>query len=315
MAMLQPSRLKAQAQSRLERVSYNPKTLVLIHAGISLGASLLVSVLNFILESGIAGTGGLSGMGMRSALTSAQAILELAIQVLSPFWNLGLLFAALGWARGENATPTHLLQGFRRFPTVLGLYFVQGGIYIALGIAVSYISSLLLAFTPFAAPYMEQMEILYGSSAEITPEMLTDLKTAMTPLLILFGVLFTVVAIPVACRLRFAQYAVMEGGSTVQSIVHSVRITKGNVLKMIRLDLSFWWFYLLQALTVVLCYGDQILPALGIVLPFADEVSFFLFYVLGIVAQCILLWQYQANLSTAYCLAYRALSPQPEDAA
>ena len=313
MVMLQPARLKDQAYSLLDTATYNPKKLVLLHAGVSLGASLLVSILNYILEFGIAQTGGLSGMGMRSVLTSAQAILELAAGVLLPFWNIGLLFAALSWARGRNATPYYLLQGFRRFSTILGLYFVQGGIYIALGIAVYYVSSVLFMLTPYSAPFMEQLESLYESATELTPQMMTELTTHMTPLLILFGVLFAAVAIPVAYRLRFAQYAIMEGSGTVASMVHSIRITKGSVLQIVKLDLSFWWFYLLQALTVAVCYCDQILPALGISLPFSEDVSFFLFYVLGIVAQCVLLWQYQANVSTTYCLAYRALDPQPEE--
>lgn len=313
MVILQPALLRTQAQKLLQKAAYNPKTLVLIHAGVSLGASLLVSVLNFLLEFGIAETGGLSGLGMRSVLTSVQAILELAVSVVLPFWNIGLLFAALSWARGENARPGQLLQGFRRAGTLLGFYFVQGGLYFVLGMAVYHASTVLLMFTPYAEPLMAQLERLYASSAQLTPEITQELLTVMKPLLILFGALFTVVAIPVAYRLRFAQYGVMEGSGAVRAIVHSVRITKGAVLQLVKLDLSFWWFYLLQALTVVLCYGDQILSALGITLPFSSQAAYFLFYCLGLALQCLLLWQCQAGISTAYCLAYRALAPQPEE--
>ena len=312
MAKLQSKLLRKQARSLLQTIPYRPKKLVLIHTGVSLGASLLLSILSYVLNLGIGQTGGLSGIGLRSVLASAQAVLELGVSLVLPFWNVGLLFAALRWANGENATPTHLLQGFRRFPALLGLSFVQGGLYLVLGMAVFYISSSLFLLTPYSDALMAQLAPLMeeGSADLLAAELMEAAGTSAIPLLALAAVLFAVVAIPMFYRLRFAPYAIMEGHGTVRSMVHSVRITKGSVLQLIKLDLSFWWFYLLQALTVALCYGDQILPALGITLPLSADLGFFLFYVLGIVTQLLLLWQCQARVSTAYCLAYRMLESQ-----
>ena len=46
-----------------------------IHAGISAGVALAVTLLYYLLEKGIAQTGGLAGMGMRSILQTAATLL------------------------------------------------------------------------------------------------------------------------------------------------------------------------------------------------------------------------------------------------
>ena len=51
--------LKTAAREALDGAAYNPTKLIVIHTAIALGASLLVTALNFILETRIADTGGL----------------------------------------------------------------------------------------------------------------------------------------------------------------------------------------------------------------------------------------------------------------
>jgi len=68
-----------------------------IHAGITAGVALMVTLLQLLLSQGIGNTGGLSGLGMRSLLQTAETVLSGANTVLMPFWNVGFLFAALLW--------------------------------------------------------------------------------------------------------------------------------------------------------------------------------------------------------------------------
>lgn len=312
--MLQSSDIRRQANARLQDVSGKPKKLVLIHTAIALGSSLLLTVITYLLSLLIDNTGGLGGLGLRSALATAQSVLELAVMIALPFWQVGILYAALQWTRGESANFGSLLQGFRRFGAVLGLQVLRGILFIALGMPLSYIATAIFMLTPLATPFLERMAPMMEQG--ITPQQLEDLITpeftaaamqAAIPLLIIFGILYIAVAIPVYYRIRFADFGVVDGLSAGRAMAKSFHITKGSCLQVLKIDLSFWWFYLLQILSVAVCYADTILPAVGISLPVSGVAAAFGFYAIGTVFQTVLLWQYEAKRVTVYALAYRAL--------
>ena len=318
METLKPSVLRQRAEESLQAAAYDPRRLVLIHTAVSLGSSLLVAVLNFILSQKIADTSGLAGMGLQTMLATVQGVLDTVVMLALPFWNISLLFAALQWVRREYAGPGCLLQGFRRLGGVIGIKFVTGIIYFALGTAVFYVSLTVFMMTPFSRPMMEVFEPYITESmtqeqlyALMTPELIAEASKHCVPALILFGVLFIIAAIPVFYRLRFAEFSVMDDTSAIGAVIKSFQMTRRNAFRVFRLDLQFWWFYLLQFLSVALCYGDTILPMLGITFPFSDEVAFFLFYVLGVLCQGVLLWLAQASVSATYGEAYRALDRTP----
>ena len=303
--------LRQQAEKRLDFAAYSPRQLVLIHTAVSLGASLVIGLLNLLFAQLIANTGGLGGMATRSMLETAQAVLELAVTIALPFWNIGLIRAALCWARGELAEPPTLLEGFRRMRSVLGVKLFSLLIFLGISMAVSYLGTMLFLFTPFSGSLIEALDpIMQGTlSTEslLNDETLTQLTTAAVPLMVFLGIVFAAIAIPVWYRIRFADFAVMDGNRSLFSMLHSFRITKKKALAVCKIDLRFWWFYLLQLLTVTLCYGDSILVALGVQLPISAELSYVLFYALGIVLQGLLLWWYQAKVSVTYALAYETL--------
>ena len=306
--------LRREADLRLATAPYSPRQLVLIHTAISLGASLLVGLLNLLFFQMIANTGGLSGLGTRSLLQTAQATLELAVTILLPFWNVGLVRASLCWARGETAEFPSLLEGFRRFRSVLGVKLLMGAIFLAICMAVSYIGTMLFMFTPFAGGLMEALDPIVQEAGSLDPEVLladetiAQIGSAAIPLMIFLGILFAALAIPAWYRMRFADFAVMDGNRSMFSLLQSFRITKKRALEVFRIDLRFWWFYVLQALCVALCYGDTILNSLGIQPPISAEVCYVLFYAVGLIAQGILLWYYQAQVSATYALAYEQLA-------
>ena len=311
---LHTSQLRRQAEERLEKVPYCPRKLVLIHAAVSLGVTLLSVLMSFLFSQMSLGDGGLSGMGQQAVLETVQVTLELAITFLLPFWNIGLIRAVLHWLKGEPATPRTLLEGFRRFGTVFGIKVMTGMAFFAFAMAAINIGSTLFLLTPFSNAYTTALEaILAEAETAMTPEMLMSpeimarLGNTMIPMLAICLVLFAVVAIPVFYRLRFVEFAAMEGGGAFMSFIESIRITRKCKWQLFKLDLSFWWFYLLQAFTVVLCYGADILGLMGVTLPLSPDLAFFLFYVLGLVGQLVLIWRCQAKISTTYGLAYEAL--------
>ena len=310
--MIQVSDLHRRAQACLAETGGNPKKLILFHTVIALGSSFLLTVINYVFSLLIADTGGLGGLSARSVLTTIQIGLELAVWIALPVWQAGLFYVALGWSNKEAASFSRLLQGFRRTSSVLGGLLLRGMVFFALSIPVCYVSSAIFALTPFSEPLLELlaplMEQPEQAEALLTDAFANAVTEAAIPLFILFAVLYIVVAIPFFCRLRFTDFAVMEGLTAGKALLKSLVITKGQFRQVLMLDLSFWWFYLLQALSVAICYGDAILSAAGIVLPLSPVVSSLLFLALGAVCQGVLLWQYEAKRVTAYALTYRSLS-------
>ena len=304
--------LHRQAKDLLREHGPAPKKLMLLHTAASLGATLLVTVIGFLLSREIADTGGLGGMATRSILSTVQSVLELAVIFLLPFWEIGILRAALNWRKGYPAGTGHLTEGFRRFGSVFSAKFWSGALYIAVGFAVFYFSMFFFLMTPWAKPVTDLLAPLTQATTTeqlqemLTPELIAQVKGNMLPLFILFGLLLAAVCIPLLYRMRFADFFVMEGDGGIKAIVGSFQLTRGNCLQLLKLDLHFWWFYLLQGLSVAVSYGDGLLSSVGVTLPFGPDGNFFLFYILGIVMQGILFWQYNSEKLTSYCLAFDA---------
>ena len=104
MEAFKPSVLRQQAGEALQNATYPPKKFVLIHTSVALGLTLLITALNFLLNQQIAQTGGLAGMGMRSILSTVQSVLEFAVNAALPFWEIGIVFAALCWVSRQPVT-------------------------------------------------------------------------------------------------------------------------------------------------------------------------------------------------------------------
>lgn len=310
--------LHRQAKDLLAKHGASPKKLVLLHTAASLGATLLTTTIGFLLSREIAGTGGLSGIATRSILSTIQSVLELAVIFLLPFWEIGIIRAALNWRRGYGADVGHLTDGFRRFSSVFTAKFWSGVIYIAVGFAIFYFSMFFFMMTPWAnaleAVYAQlpQVSTTEELLALMTPELTAQLAPAMIPMFIIFGLLFAAASIFLFYRMRFMDFFVMEGDGGIKAVVKSFQLTRGNCLQVLKLDLHFWWFYLLQGLSLVLCYGDALLTTFGITLPLGPDGNFFLFYILGIAMQTVLFWQFNAPRLTTYCLAFETFcAPEP----
>ena len=306
--------LHKEAKRRLAAVSVSPKKAALIHTAIALGCSLLLSIITYLLELWIDTTGGLQGIGTRNILISAQTFLTLAVSIALPIWQMGIFYTALKWTKEESVNFSHIAQGFRRFSPAIGIHALRSILFVVLGFAIGRIVLSVFLLTPFATPILELNETIAEQS--LTMEELSSLFTSeltsfdmytVLATMIIFGILYGMVALWVFYRLRFTSFCVMDGMSAGNALLKSLAISYKQVWQLLKLDLSFWWFYLLQMLTVVLCYGTEILAYVGIVLPLPGIVSTSMFYLLGILCQCGLLWQCEAHRVTTYALAYQTL--------
>ena len=315
MRLIESRKLKQQTMQQLSEASYDPKRLALIHAGIALAFSLVLTVINYLLSSGIAGTGGLDGIRTRSILMSAQSVLSLVLTVGMPFWEYGFVAAAMGYARKEQVSPRDLTRGFRQFGPLLRLMLLEAVLYMLIALLASQIASIVVAMTPLGNGTMEILETIeqspqFRQNGVLPEEMLLPLMQSMIPAFVGTGVLFVLIAVPVSYWLRLTRYMVLDGPRprVLMAMLLSRQIMRGNCMDYFKLDLSFWWYWLLQAGCSVLAFGDVLLPLIGVALPMSPEVSAFLFYGLKLVASLLLAWRWRGPVETTYALAYDTLT-------
>lgn len=306
--------LRQEAKNRLEQASFAPGKLVLIHSGITAGVLLLLTVINFILNNQMDSAGGLSGLGTRTMLATIQSVLETASTLAMPFWSMGYLFAVMGWMRREPVSFRTLLDGFRYFGPVLRLQLVKYLLFGGLAVICFYPAMIIFMLTPLANPLVETIEPLMTTMTDpqlllAEPGVAEAVSGATAPMLIIFVVLFLLVAAPMFYKLRMGDFALIENPrmGAFAALRKSRYLMRGNCINLLRLDLSFWWFYVLEVLLTVVCYGDMILPMLGIQLPFSSTVAFFLFYLLNLGGQVALYWWKRNCVMTTYAVAYEAL--------
>ena len=316
--------LVKEAKQAVAAASYSPKKLAALHTGISAAASLLVALLTYLLNTSIGDATGLDGIGTHAAMETAQSMLQLAFSILAPFWGLGFVAAALHLARQQQATPQTLLSGFRRWAPALRMLLLEGVIYFAITFAAVQLGSFLYMMTPFAAPLNQLLEQLAASGTADT--------AALTQLLLeldhgaLMGIFWSMIPfmalpalaiiVPVSYRLRMAQFILMDQPQVgaLFAIVLSFRLMKKNCLKLFVLDLRFWWFYALEVVVQILCYGDLLLPLVGVELGMDGVLASFLFYALALVGQTgLYVWQ-KPQVFTSYALFYDGLLPKEQPA-
>lgn len=299
-----------------QRVSNNQKKMVFIHTLISVGAMVLLTVADYLFMERINRTSGLAGMSTRANLETARVILQYLGIFLLPFWELGFTYAALEMARGQKVSTYDLKEGFRRFWPALRMMLLRLVLSFAAGIAAMQISLTTFMYTPMSDKLIELMKPFTEEGADVQAFFaqvpFSEISAAVLPVLIMFFTLFVGIMIPILYRTRLSEFVIMDkpGTGAFASLLGSNRLMKRNCFKLFRVDLQFWWYYLLQVLVVVLCYGNTLLQLAGIALPFTDEVSFFLFYGLYALCQLLLLTLFRGRVQTTYATIYDDLTKE-----
>jgi uncharacterized membrane protein len=299
--------LKYDADQTLQRADYPLRRLVLVHTAVALGISLLLALISYLLDSSISGGGGLSGLGTQAALSTAQIVLQIASVVVLPFWQAGLIFVAVSVVRGRTAEPGNLLEGFRRFVPVLTSSLMMGVQYTARIIVSVYLSSMLITLTPFAEPVLELSAML---QKDPTLDLMTVQVDGMVGFYVAMAVMFLLVCgvmvLPVFYRYRMVNYIIMDdqkiGG--MKAMLLSRIMMRQRRRKLFRLDLSFWWFYALELLLSVIPLGSELLPLIGMKLPFSGNGAYWILQLLCIVGQLGLYYAAKPKLETTYALCY-----------
>lgn len=300
--------LKKAARDALNAATYDPRKLILIHTAASAALSLGLSLVDHVLQLQIGGTGGLSGVGNRAILETVQLVLTVAQVIAVLFWQIGYVFVALQIGRWKEVGPQSLLEGFRKFGPVLRLQLSLGFMYTGIGLLCIYVGSTIFGMTPWAQPLVAAYES--GSEEAI----LAAIDACTVPMLAVTAAVALVLVVPYWFRLRMAEYALMDQPQmgAMLAIRKSRWMMRRNCIRLLKMDLSFWWFFVLETLVGVIAYGDALLPMFGITLPWSETVSYYVFLVLCYVAQIALYWWKGNEVQVTYALCYDALLPKEE---
>lgn len=297
--------LRSAAKNSLAQASYDPKKLILIHTGAMAALSLILALIDHVLNRQVGDTGGLSGIGARSILETVQTVLLIGQMVAIVFWQIGYVYASMRISRGEPAGPESLFEGFRRFGPVLRLRLITTLLYTGMAVFCAYIASVIVSYTPIVQPLVDAMEV---GTEEAAFAAMDEIALPVT------GVLLAVMLVimgPYYYRLRLAEYILLDDprGGAMMAIRTSRMMMRRNRIKLLKLDLGFWWFYLCEVLVMVVAYGDSILPMFGYSLPWSDTVSYYVFLVISYVFQLALYWWRGNEVRVTYAKFYEALLP------
>lgn len=317
MDIYNPSEVKKAAVRRLRDVQQGKKVAA-VYAGLTLGLSALVVLLTLVLELLIDQSGGLGGMGRRTVLISLQNILPVIAIPVNLCLELGYQAAMLRAARGQYVSPQTLRLGFDRFWVLLRCVLLESAILFGTCLGAIYLGSLIFMMSPFSDRAMALLQPVLDSATVLNPQMVLDsgvydqLMGAMAPAFVLCLVLAAVLAVPLAFRYRMAQYVIIDkpGIPAMMALRQSRYMMKGNTGKLLKLDISLWWYYGASLLARVLCYGDILLAMLGVRLPWSDTVSYYGFFAAYLAVQFAIYYFLRNRVETAYAIAYDSIRPK-----
>lgn len=311
--------LKKNAQERISAAEHSKK-IVLIYTGIVTVLALLVTAANYVLKLQIDQLGGLSNMGLRSVLSTIQSVLPMVQSAVILCLELGYLAAMLRIARQQYASEHTLKLGFDRFWVLLRYTILESCIVMMAGLAAFWIALQVYLLTPLSKAVMS-MVTPEMADPNVIMEMLQDaafaekITAAMMPLLVLFGILYAALFIPIHYSLRLSKYVIIDkpGQGAMFAIRESRKMMKGSRIRLFKLDVSLWWWYAISFGSMALCYGDMLLPMIGIQLPMSSEVSYFVFYGLFLVIQFVACFFLRNKVEVVYAQVYNALKPREKD--
>jgi len=303
-----------------QRLSSAPqeKRIVLIYTGLVLGANLLSVLLNYVLGLKIDQFTGLRGLSTRNTLSAIQTMLPLLQSVLVMCLDLGYLSAMLRIARGQYASPNGLRLGFDRFWVLLRSQIILGLFMVGISIVSIYASTMIYMITPLSNDTMALLTPLMTETSVLNPQILLDdatynqLLATMTPIFVIFGIVFFALYIPVSYRFRMTRYIIIDkpGIGAIAALRESRMMMRRKAIDLFKLDLHLWWYYAALIVSSLICYGDQILPMFGVEFPFSDELAYFLFYGAYWVIQSAIYCFLRNHIEVTYALAYDAIKPE-----
>ena len=138
------------------------------------------------------------------------------------------------------------------------------------------------------------------------PAVIAAVESCVLPAVLIFLGTYLLLSIPLFYRTRLADLALMENpkAGAFAAIHKSFALTKRNCKRLLKLDLSYWWYYLLSVLVIGIASADVLFP-----LPMDANTAFLVFYVLYLLAEFALRMWTLNRVQVSYILLYDDLTP------
>ena len=300
--------VKQTALQNLAESESNHKKLVLIHTGAILLLTFVLMIVDFLLSQKISTTGGLGSISTRTTLTTIQTGLRFAQFLVIPFWQVGYTFMTLQLAKKEPVSFKTLVEGFLRFGPVLRLFLLQLVLYVGLSIICINVTTMFMSTTA-ASSMVEALEAINQNTELTSDALLLAYGDALTPLILLFTAIYLTAYAVVNYIYRLAMFSLLDDEKTgaFAAMRNSRILTRGHRMQLFKLDLSFWWFYVLEVLVSMLAMLDLLLAIMGITLPIPEAAVTFIVFALYAAAQLALYYWRKNEVNVTYAQVYTTL--------
>ncbi len=313
MTVLQPKFLKQRASAILSCTQNQYRRIVTIHTTISLGATFVLFLIDLLLGNISAETSGLDHIGLWAVIETVRSLLNMGLSLALPFWQMGILYTSILMTRNQAPAFSQLARGFHRFGPILRYYLLMLAIATGVSIASSYVAMPFALFlgTP---PELEQFLTSLDEAVLENPEqilamlpmeqMLSYLLSLVIPMMLVF----IVVMVHLSYRFRTSTYLLVDDPKVgaLASLASSNRMTKGHKWSLWKLDLSFWWYYLLQGLVSTI----SLLPL--IIFPLNTIAGNLICQAVSALGSLALVWWQGAYVELTYACAYDQLCTPPQ---
>lgn len=303
--------LKVKAANRL-KTGKEPQRVVLIYAAILAAAALAGNLAGYLLDGQISQAVGLQGMNTRAVLSTANVVVTIAQLLLVEGLALGYCAAMLRIARGQYASGSTLKAGLERLWLLVRTRLLEGVILTAMSFALCMVVVNIYMLTPFSNRLVLSMMPL-AEAGELTTEAMLSLWSTAYQVLLPVTVLYVVALIPLlwyfSAVYRLVNYLLIEKPQlgALGALRESRRRMRGSKRMLLRVDLSFWWYYLLQAATI---YPGLILAALGVTLSVSPTVFLVAALVIYLAADFAVRYFFSNRVAVTYALFYDSLCPK-----
>lgn len=315
MENLEPKFLREKSRAALRR-GREPKKLTFWYAGLVVGISLAITLVNIWLDYQVSNqTGGLGNMGNLAIYDTIQQTLPMISSLVTMCLNMGYLAGMIRISRGQYADHTDLKTGFSYFWPMLRMTMLMGIVYFIVLFLAFQVSYMLFLITPWARPLLELLMPVAASGNMILDDALVlEAFLLMKPMLIMFAVAAVVVIIPVAYCFRMASYCLLDNpaAGARAALRASRKMMRRRFLTMLKIDLSLWPYYVATALISLVLYGDLLLPAMGVNLPISPAALTYLCMGAALVIQFFTLALLRTPAECTYLMVYEQLREKPK---
>lgn len=297
--------IRQDASRRLSEDGDGFAKLVLIHSAVTAGASLLLMLVNWLSQY-MAPEGGLSNMDTQSLLSTGQILLQMIAMIAVPFWDAGLIYCSMQLIQGKRSSADGLTEGFRRWSPIASSLGIRALIYFMVSTACSFAASLFLSALPLPTSIINDVTAFMEAPAL---PLSSGVRLFLVAYFLIYSIGLCVLLIPRVYLHRQVVYRIMDNApcAGLQAVLHSRILMKGHRRKLLLLDLSFWWFYLLELCITVISLGGLLFQDLGIPLPIGPEVAAWVFPIVAFLARLALRYFAKPKLVISYALFYQGV--------